>query len=386
MLPVDAEAQSMKSLKPFHALNEKIILQIPKKSQFEDVFGESSSNNFHECRNSSHTGAIPFVSEKKDVYVSNSFFHNCTCSENGGAILCKSSVNRLLIEETSFVSCKTTSTSGGGIYFSNDKNGQFVIFRTCGFDCSSMYSGTQSTYGQFVLTETKNDAVYKNEVRESTFASCKNESESPYYAVSLYYSNIICSSVNISNNECCYQPALRFYPSLNKGGVTCSMMFTSIVNNTAKGGYGCIFLSKESSEQLIDTCNIINNRQSITYSDGTISTYGNLFINNSCIIGNNEGNKVFSEKIESCQIKIKNCTHDKDIITKARYSGSITFEMSNEVAFTHALSHFVTGKCISKGNKNHATHFNKKARNNTLCLFEYVFLVSLLPSKSKKEI
>ena len=136
------------------------------------------------------------------------------------------------------------------------------------------------------------------------------ESAYPHYALRLDYSNIVCSSVNITNNECYYRPALGCYPTIKKDVVTCLIMYTSIVNNTAKEGYGCILLSNSGSTQTISTSNIINNKQDDSSSVATIYTNGNLCINESCIIGNNEGNKVFYEYSSSYQIKIINCTLD----------------------------------------------------------------------------
>ena len=51
----------------------------------------------------------------------------------------------------------------------------------------------------------------------------------------------------------------------------------------------------------------------------TISTNANLFINESCIIGNNEDNKVFNERGLFCHITITNCTLDSDIMISTRY-------------------------------------------------------------------
>ena len=190
-----------------------------------------------------------------------------------------------------FTSCKTTNTRGGGIYFSNTNNGECVIFHTCCFDCSSKRTDTSSsTLGQYAYIVTKNnDASFKNEVNESTITGIKKESAYPRYALRLDYSNIICSSVNITNNECYYYPALYCCPAVKTDIITCFIIYTSIVNNSAKGGCGCIWLGSTGSTQIISTSNIINNKQDDSSTQAIIFTYGNLCINESCIIGNNEG-------------------------------------------------------------------------------------------------
>ena len=282
-----------------------------------------------------------------------------------------------------FTSCKTTNTRGGGIYFSNTNNGECVIFHTCCFDCSSKYSGSSySTLGQYAYIATKNnDASFKNEVNESTITGIKKESAYPRYALRLDYSNIICSSVNITNNECYYYPALRCYPTVKTDIITCFIIYTSIVNNSAKGGCGCILLNSGST-QIISTSNIINNKQDDSSTQAIIFTYGNLCINESCIIGNNEGYKVFYENGgSSYQIKIINCTLDNNIMTSTRYTGSFTIISSKQYSFINALTHIVTEKCDSfldsygtltaapnipakhpKRTKNRNTYFNKRMR------------------------
>ena len=264
-------------------------------SRFSDVFGTSSNLETYsdEHRKGSTTAYVP---SKSDVYICKCLFETCTSSTSGGAVSSSStSVNRMMIEGSTFTSCKTTNTVGGGIYFYNTNNGECVIFHTCCFDCSSKRTDTSSsTLGQYAYIVTKNnDASFKNEVNESTITGIKKESAYPHYALCLEYSNIICSSVNITNNECYYYPALRCYPAVKTDIITCFIIYTSIVNNSAKGGFGCILFSSGSigSTQIISTSNIINNKQDSS-SYATILTYGNLCINESCIIGNNEGYKV----------------------------------------------------------------------------------------------
>ena len=355
--------------------------------QFSDVFGEGS-NNSHEYINKDHTGTNPFAPSKNDVWVSNSLFHDCTSTKNGGAISCSTSIQRIFIEETTFTTCKTTNSYGGGIYFSNTGYGQCAIFRTCSFNCS--LTSSNISFGQYAYIYTKNDATYKNEVNETTITgSKKKENTKPYRALSLDYSNIICSSVNITNNECYIFAALSCTPSKNASFCTCCIMYTSIVNNSANGGFGCIVLALTGTRQSIITSNIINNKQDDKTSNAIISTYANLSIKESCIIGN-EGDKVFYEQSRSSQITITNCTLDSYIINQVRYDGALTIVSSKEYSFINAFSHIVTEKCESmriifrkipekdaKSTKKGKTCYNKRRNSVPLTYVPYLCMVML---------
>ena len=298
------------------ALHSYRLIFSTKLTQFSDVFGTSSA--LQSLTNEKRTGNNPFTPSKSDASIENCLFYDCTSSTNGGAVCCSNSVQRILIEETTFTSCKTTGSSGGGIFFKKT-NGKCVIFHTCSFNCSSGSSGHYANMQTFIESSYSNsgsrrrkkvdsttssiqrketDASSKNEVNESTITGIENENANSMYALYLHYGNIICSSINITNNKCCYYPALGCYPNYEQNACTCYIIYESIVNNSANGGCGCIWLNKEGSTQLISTSNIINNQQSAD-DDATIYTYGNLFINESCIIGNNKGKRVFCEDSSS---------------------------------------------------------------------------------------
>ena len=308
----------------------------------------------------------------------------------------------MLIEETTFTTCKTSDTFGGGIFFRNSNSGECVIFHTCDFNCSSTSTNKNGASGQYAFIETKNAASSKNEVNEATITGTKKESVRPEFALYLAYGNILCSSVNLTNNECYYLPALCCYPSDDTSTFTCCIIYTSIVNNTAKEGCGCIYLANEESTHLISTSNINNNKQNIS-GEGTIETYANLFINESCIIGNNEGGYVFYEVSTSCNIKITNCTLDSDIITSSeRCIGSITIIDSKEYSFINALSHIVTEKCDSffdsygtltaavkiqkKRMRNNISCKGKKSNDMLLTFLQFLCTMTLLPSLSAKRV
>ena len=295
----------------------------------------------------------PLIPSKEDVYISSCLFYKFKCRSRGGAVSCTSSaVQRIFIEETTFTTCKITYEYGGGIFFSNTINGECVIFHTCAFDCSSTCSSTYystcldsfETYGQFAYIKTKEDASSKNEVNESTITGTKNEGAWPRCALYLYNSNIICSSVNISNNECVYYTAIGCSPTINPNACTCLIIYTTIVKNNAE--CGCVSLWQLGSTQLVSTCNIINNNQSSNL-DGIICARGNIFISESCIIANNKGERVFYryEYDSSSQITITNCTLDSNFLKYSRYEGTLTIIGSKKYSFINALSHIVTANC-----------------------------------------
>jgi hypothetical protein len=106
-------------------------------------------------------------------------------------------------------------------------------------------------------------------------------------------------------------------------------------------GYSCIWFEKSDASYFIDTCNILNNKQTSS-SYGTIYISANLHIKDSCILGNNEGYTVFYEATSSKQITISNCTIDN-----GRSYGSVTITKTVQSSFINALSHIATQSCDS---------------------------------------
>jgi len=154
-------------------------------------------------------------------------------------------------------------------------SGRCVLSRICAFNCCS--TRNDYSYGQFAYI----NSFIKNNVNDSSIThTLKKEGAYPCEAMRLQYGNILCTSVNLTNNECYWCPALLCRSS------SC-ISYNSIVNNTANPGYGCIYLSSSSSSHCIDTCNILNNYQDLDH-DGIIVTFANLFIKDSCILRNNK--------------------------------------------------------------------------------------------------
>jgi hypothetical protein len=363
------------------------------KTSFDDFYG-SGNTNIKEYKESKYT--VTITPTDQNVYVHNCVFHYCLSSSAGGALYCGSSVYKLLVEHTTFISCIALNGHGGAIYFSSTTNGECIVSRTCGINCSSTNTG--HCYGQFIYTQIKNDVTYKNHVNDSSFAHLLNSNVNTYEAFCLYYGKILLPSVNLTNNMCYGWTILYCSPVTGTGSPvseTFCMSYSSVVNNTANGGNVCLSLQNSASSQRIDTCNIMNNKQT-TSGCGTIYAGSNLLIKDSCILGNNERNKVFYTDYSSVKITISNCTIDDDIFTKGRYSGSVTVIKTITKSFINALSHIVTQHCDSyfdsygtlsaKPNVPSKTARNLMSYNcqrpmiDALKFLQFLFLLTFLPS------
>ena len=284
---------------------------------------------------------------KNNIYVYDSLFKDIESIKCGGAI---SSTNgfstRLCIEETIFSQCKTSGIIGGAVYFCCGGKSQCVIYRVCGFNCSSLIQ--EESYGQCFDIEIDTDSSLKNQLKDSTITHCKKDNSQLYYAVELLNGNIFCPSVNISNNDCFGYSALHFSPTINDNNkleVTCNISYSSFVNNTAETCV-CININMPGSSQIIDSSNIIRNIQKTTRF-GSIKTNGNLLVKYSCIVGNKGKNVVFHEINDNSMITISNCTLENDIIRDHRYSGGFTIAKSNKKFYVISLSHIATYNCDS---------------------------------------
>jgi hypothetical protein len=314
------------------------------KTTFDDFYGPGNTN-IKEYKNTKYTGRI--APTDQNVYVHDCFFQNCLSSSDGGAIYCGSSVYKLLVDQTSFISCRLSSNHGGAIHVNSQSYGECILSRICGFDCLS--TNPSYSYGQFASIYTKNDAVYKNHVIDSSITRSTNTNTNSYEALHLYYGNIFCSSINVTNNVYYTRAVLYTIPTAGTGSPppeTGCISYSSIANNTASNGYGCIYLDRSTASQRIDTCNIINNKQTSS-SYGTIYTNANLLIEDSCILGNNDKYKVFYVDTSSNKITISNCTIDDDIFTNGRSYGSVTVIKTITKSFINALSHISTYHCDS---------------------------------------
>ena len=220
---------------------------------------------------------------RSDAYlcISNCLFRSIASSGYGGAVRCESATF-MLIESTSFFSCKTSNDcQGGAIYFSNSGS-QCVLYEVCGYDCSTT---TYFDY-QFACIYVNNSASIKNYFNYSSISRCVNEVSGAYYTLYLYYGQILCPSVNMSMNKNYGYSGISCYPSVDSNSVTCSFTYSTFADNHAIT-YTCIYLSPTNANKEIKYCNIIRNTQGTICTYGTIFMNGNTMIKDSCILKNN---------------------------------------------------------------------------------------------------
>jgi hypothetical protein len=306
------------------------VFLLHSKTAWNDYFPETSKNTFYSQtltsrRDPSNTG----------VYVLNCLFRSIFSSSNGGALYCSSSVTYLLVESTSFFSCKTSSGVGGAIYFSNSNNGQCVLYELCGYDCCL----THSNYPQFIYIYMKTDISKKNHLNYSSVSRCVNENS--YQTLCLYYGNIRCPSVNISNNRC-YGDSILCYPSSISNSVTCSYSYSTFEDNTVVTDSPIIFWTT-GAECEIKSCNILRNTQGNVNTRGTITTRGNTKISDCCILDNNANNIFFQASSSSYTITLLNCTVDR-----TTNNGYLTIQNTVTKSFILALNHMSTQNCHSE--------------------------------------
>ncbi|HPY76198.1 MAG TPA: hypothetical protein PLB63_12445, partial [Planctomycetota bacterium] len=181
-----------------------MFIPISFRTSFEDVY------NITEYTVPEYTGTR-LAPTGNNVYIHFCFFEELTSSEEGGAIYC--CVQRLLVEQSSFISCKTSDDRGGGIYSSSS---QCVLSKICAFKCYSTYSydscaeGEEDPYfycsyysdGQFAYISASRNITCKNHVNDSSITHTLKDSTDPQYPLYLDDGNILCTSVNLTKNEC----------------------------------------------------------------------------------------------------------------------------------------------------------------------------------------
>jgi hypothetical protein len=262
-----------------------------------------------------------------NVYISNCLFRSITSTGEGGALYC-TSVTCFLVESTSFFSCKSSKSHGGAIYFYNS-GGQCVLHEVCGYDCSNLHS----TFAYIQVNDAASSKIY---IDYSSIANCVN-SDSGSYTLCLVYGNISCPSVNMSVNKCGYR-TIYCWPFVDSNSVICSFSYSSFTDNIATI-QTCFFLYRTGPKYEIKNCNILRNTQ-VSSSEGTISTWGNLMIEDSCIL---ENTATYIFYTSSCTITLSNCTVDKT--TK---NGNLVTQNTVTKSFIHALNHMSTRNCHSE--------------------------------------
>jgi hypothetical protein len=275
------------------------------------------------------------TSSSISVYVLNSLFSSITSSSPGGA-LHSTSTKYFLVKLSSFFSCKTSS-NGGAIFFQNSGSGQYVLYGVCGYDCCS----TGGSSGQFSYNEVYNVASSKNYINYSSISRCVGEISSPFYMICHHYGTHCYPSVNMSMNKCYGTTGIYCCPHSVSNFVTCSISYSTFTDNIATG-YNCIMLWTSGAKYEIKNCNILRNTQGSLGSQGTIFTYGILYIDNSCIL-ENKATYIFLVQSSSNTITLYNCTVDS-----TSNNGYLTIRNTVTKSFILALDHMSTRICHSE--------------------------------------
>jgi hypothetical protein len=295
------------------------------RTAWSDFFPSTSSNNLNSQA----------ITSRKDlsgtgVYVSNCLFRDITSSSNGGALYC-GSATYILVESTSFFSCKT-SQYGGAIYISI--SGQSVLHKVCGYDCNST-----SNYCQFAHIQVNSDVSYKNNINYSSFVCCVGQSSNSWHIFRFYYGKICFPSVNVSLNKCNGR-AIYCCPTVDSSSITCSFTYSSFADNifTVRT---CFCFDTGGANYGIKSCNILRNTQGSLDLEGTIYTFGNLMIEDSCIL-ENKATYIFRQG-SSYTITLSNCTVDS-----TSNNGYLTTRNTVTKSFILALNHMSTRNCHSE--------------------------------------
>jgi hypothetical protein len=273
-----------------------------------------------------------------NVYVSNCLFNECSSSSNGGALYC-SSVTCLLIESSSFFSCKTSNTNGGAFYFQNSNNGQCILNKVCGYDCCSTYTSS-SSYDMFARMYLNSDQLGKNYVNYSSISRCVTDNSNSQYALLSRHGNICYKSLNLSMNKCGSR-VIYYYPSTDSNSVTGSLLYSTFADNIA---IICCFICLGSGgiKYEIKSCNFLRNTQPLSNTgEGTIATYRNTIIEDSCIL-ENKAYYVLYISSSSYTVTLSNCTVDP-----TSSNGNLITHKTVTKSFILALNHISTQNCHS---------------------------------------
>jgi hypothetical protein len=141
-------------------------------------------------------------------------------------------------------------------------------------------------------------------------------------------------SVNISSNKC-YNRLLYYTPFCDSSSITCSFSYSAFADNNVNEN-ACIKLWGNGAKYEIKSCNILRNTKVTLGSEGTIFTYGNTNIEDSCILENN-ATYIFRQASSSYTITLSNCTVDS-----TSNNGFLTTKNTVTKSFILALNHIST--------------------------------------------
>ena len=216
--------------------------------------------------------------DQNSIFIARSYFTGKITSQQFGFVYVNNSNADVLVETSSFIEI-TSSNWAVALYF---KVKNAVYYKICGFDAKTTSTGTEI----FDHTEVGDNINNKNIVLLSSFGYIKSPSGSK--ATSHHYGQELVKYANTSHNECAGCSAIQSVASKENKRISALFSYSSFVNNSATSNDYCIYIrpSYEESKYLIQSCNIISNKQN-TNTYGLVSSSCELTIDNSCIMNNN---------------------------------------------------------------------------------------------------
>ena len=190
------------------------------------------------------------TTDSNNYYIKNSYFESLASSEIGGAISAVLNDNcKTLVESTTFCTC-SVSKYASGFY---QLNGQAVLHKMCGFNCTAESSTDGGLFCRLELTNS-NTEKYINSVNISQISHCKNTNYGEnvwqkFGDVKFYSSNITYTEAKI--RSVCYLLASENF------GIKVS--YCSFSNNTASD-VGCMYLQLYRNYEICSS-NLIYNEQ-----------------------------------------------------------------------------------------------------------------------------
>jgi hypothetical protein len=205
----------------------------------------------------------------------------------------------------------------------------------CCYNCNS-------NSGDLVLRIiVKNSDSNKNYVNCSSISRCVKDDSSSYHLFLLSNGINCCSSVNVSLNKIFRRSGIICGPLSSSNYVTCSLSYSTFADNYANS-HNCICFWSGSALFEIKSCNVIRNMQGVLGTEGTVSTLGNVMVEDSCML-DNKANYYFYNVYSTTKYTLSNCTVDQTTSNQNLITPSTVTK-----SFILALNHMSTQNCHSK--------------------------------------
>jgi len=272
------------------------------------------------------------------IYIFNTLYEDCKMKS---AVYLPSRNKRLdlVIEQSSFAYCETGG-AGGGIYYSNYRNGCCVLNKICAFKCRSHGSMGNFLYVYGTINHNITLSMISAYMCAPSITDYSSQS-----CIKTYYSNIDLKDSNITRVSANSNSAIDLlYPSVL--GITFFSVSDSFSSVT-----GCIYIYSSTSFTSninISHVNIVRNTQpdintGIFYTFySTINISNSIFIDNIGTLFQNYKSSTGFMYLNDCYIKHPN---SYVIFNYTKYSTSNIIESSSYTQ-TIPIAHYQTYYCL----------------------------------------